>query len=78
MILHVESSVGPHGDAEPRAFNLGSRRIEVLQIIDRWLSTEYGYFKLHASDGSTYILRHDELSNQWELTLFQASSDPAR
>lgn len=73
MILQVESGVGLHGDVEPRAFNLGNRRIEVLQIIDRWLSTEYGYFKLQASDGSTYILRHDELSNQWELTLFKAS-----
>lgn len=72
MILHVESSAGLHGDVEPRAFILGGRRLEVLQIIDRWLSTDYGYFKLQASDGAIYILRHDALSNAWELTLFQA------
>lgn len=75
MNLQVESSLDPHGDVEPRAFFLGSRRIEVLQIIDRWLATDYGYFKIGASDGGTYILRHDDRSEQWELTLYQAPSD---
>jgi hypothetical protein len=74
MNLQVESSIDPHGDIEPRAFLLGTQRIEVLQIIDRWLATDYGYFKIEASDGSTYILRHDDISDQWDLTLFQASS----
>lgn len=73
MNLQVESGVGLHGDVEPRAFLLGNRRLEVLRIVDRWLASDYGYFKLEASDGSTYILRHDDLSNQWELTLYQAS-----
>jgi hypothetical protein len=72
MILQVESSADLHGDIEPQAFTLGSRRLEVLQIIDRWLSTGYGYFKLQASDDGIYILRHDALSHTWELTLFQA------
>jgi hypothetical protein len=71
MNLQVESTVDAHGDAEPRAFVLGERRIEVMRIIDRWLSPDYGYFKIRASDGGTYILRHDELSGQWELTLFK-------
>jgi hypothetical protein len=75
MKLQVESSIGLHGDVEPRAFLLGIRRIEVLQIVDRWLATDYGYFKIEASDGSTCILCHDDLSDDWELTLFQAASD---
>ncbi|MEN3295846.1 MAG: hypothetical protein V7642_5099 [Burkholderiales bacterium] len=77
MNLQVESSIDLHGDVEPRAFLLGAQRLEVLQIIDRWLATDYGYFKLRASDGSTYILRHDDLSGQWELTLFQSPAGPA-
>lgn len=72
MILQVESSTNLHGDIEPQAFILGSRRLDVLQIIDRWLSTDYAYFKLQASDAGIYILRHDALSDTWELTLFQA------
>ena len=74
MNLQVESSVDLHGDVEPQAFILGTQRLEVLQIIDRWLATDYGYFKLRASDGSTYILRHDGPSDEWELTLFQSSA----
>lgn len=72
MILHVESGAGPHGDMEPHAFMLGSRRLAVLQIVDRWLSRDHAYFKVQASDGNTYILRHDEPRQEWELILFQA------
>jgi hypothetical protein len=75
MNLKVESSTGLHGDVEPRAFLLGTRRIEVVQIIDRWLASDYGYFKVQAGDGSIYILRHDDLSDEWELNMFQARSD---
>jgi hypothetical protein len=74
MILQVETGTGLHADVEPRAFTLGAQRLQVVQIIDRWLSDDYGYFKLQGSDGNTYMLRHDELSDQWELTLFQAAS----
>jgi hypothetical protein len=73
MNLQVESSVNQQGDVEPRAFLLGTQRLEVLQIIDRWLAIDYGYFKIEASDGSIYILRHDDLSDLWELTLYQGS-----
>jgi hypothetical protein len=30
------------------------------------------YFKVQGYDGAIYILRHDEPSSRWELTLFQA------
>jgi hypothetical protein len=72
--LDVMSAPDSYGDPEPRAFVLGDRRVEVLQIIDRWLSADYGYFKFDGSDGHRYILRHDRLRGIWELTLFQASS----
>jgi hypothetical protein len=75
MHLQVESDVDAHGDPVPRAFHLGVRRIEVREIVDRWLASDYGYFKLLADDGCTYILRHDDPTNEWELTLFQSSPD---
>jgi len=72
MILQVEGGVGPHGDVEPRAFVLGGRRIDIDRIIDRWLSSSYGYFKVATSDEARFILRHDTASVSCELTLFQA------
>jgi hypothetical protein len=75
MILQVESVSGSLGLPEPCAFTLGDRRIKVITIIDRWLSSTHGYFKLKADDGAVYILRHDEYSGQWEMTLFQATPE---
>jgi hypothetical protein len=73
MKLKVESlAAAPFREVEPRAFYLGQRRITVLEILDRWLAPQYGYFKVVADDGASYILRHDLPTNDWELTLFQA------
>jgi hypothetical protein len=66
--LRVQCYAGHRGEEEPRAFYLGDRRIEVMKIIDRWLSPEHRYFRVQAYDGSVYILRHDETAGEWELT----------
>lgn len=72
MNLQVECSTAPNGDSEPSAIHLGDRRIQVPRIVDRWLASDYGYYKIEASDGATYIVRHDEASSEWQLTLFKA------
>ena len=46
----------------------------VLMLVDAWLAPDYRYFKLHGTDGNTYLVRHDEESGVWELTLFRAKS----
>ena len=45
--------------------------MEVASILDRWLAPEYRYFKVAASDGDTYVLRHDEASGEWSLGAFR-------
>jgi hypothetical protein len=77
MNLKVESFAPPFRDEEPRAFFLGQQRIDVVEIVDRWLAPDYGYFKVLADDGARYILRHDLPSHSWELTLFEAPPAPA-
>ena len=70
MGLHVECHAGYRGEQEPRAFHLGERRLEVIEIVDRWMEPERRWFKCRASDGHTYILRHDEQSGEWDLAAF--------
>ena len=72
MIVQVESRTGAHGDREPAAFLLGTKRIAVLQILDRWLSEESSYFKVDAEDGSTCILLYVRARQEWELTLYRS------
>jgi hypothetical protein len=42
------------------------------EVLDAWLAPGYRYFKLKGADGNTYLVRHDERSNTWELTMFRA------
>ncbi len=71
MNIHVECYAGYRGEQEPRAFSLGERRLLVVSLLDRWLAPGHRYFKVAASDGNTYILRHDEAREEWELGAFR-------
>mgnify|MGYP006352203411 FL=1 len=70
--IRVECYAGHRGEQTPRALILGDRRIDVAEVVDGWLAPEYRYFKLRGADGNTYLVRHDERSNNWELTMFRA------
>ena len=72
MKIRVQCYAGHRGEEEPRAFDLGERRLELIEIIDRWLAPDHRYFKVRAGDGNVYILRHDELAGEWEMTAFTA------
>ena len=62
--------VAADGTETPRALTLGTRRVEVLEVLDRWPGVEHQYFKVSGDDGDTYIVRHDLARGVWELTLF--------
>lgn len=68
--LPVTCYAGYRGEEEPREFQLGERTVQVVEVLDRWLDPEYRYFKCRASDGDTYILRHDVRAHRWELTMY--------
>jgi hypothetical protein len=72
LAVRVECYAGHRGEQMPRALILGDRRIDVAEVLDAWLAPDYRYFKLRAADGDTYLVRHDERSNTWELTMFRA------
>ena len=72
--LKVICYAGYRGEEEPREFLIGKRKIQVEEIIDRWLSPAHRYFKVRGSDGDTYILRYDVATNQWEITMYAKES----
>lgn len=74
--IRVECREDQPGEETPERFKLGQRRIEVVDVTDRWLAPDHCYFKVQADDGGEYILRHDSQTDLWELTAFvQAESD---
>jgi hypothetical protein len=59
------------GDLTPRAFFRGECRIEVVEVLDRWLAPDHRYFKVRGDDSTVYILRHEVATGEWEMTMFR-------
>jgi hypothetical protein len=76
LTITVECYAGHRGEQTPRTLILGDHRITVAEIVDAWLAPDYRYFKLKDVDGDTYLVRHDERSGTWELTMFRAKQLP--
>ena len=73
--------IDTHADigAVPQSLYRGERRIDIIEIMDRWYGPGYRYVKVRGHDSSVYILRSDEIRDQWELIMFSApfSARPA-
>ncbi len=72
LTIRVDCHAGYRGEETPRRFFMDDKVVEIEAVIDRWLAPEYRYFKVRSSNNDIYILRHDEHSNGWELTMFQS------
>ena len=69
MLLRVDCYAGHRGEETPRRFFLDHRPVEVVEIIDQWLETDYRYFKVRGDDGAVYVLRNAAAVEgpTWEL-----------
>lgn len=74
-LLRVECYAGHRGEETPRRFELDERRVEVAEVLDRWLAPDHRYFKLLGDDRRSYILRHDVDSGDWQLTRVERAED---
>lgn len=71
MEIKVDCYAGYRGEETPRRIWMGHRKIDIKDILDRWLAPDHRYFKVYGDDASIYIIRHDIESWKWELTYFQ-------
>ncbi len=71
MEISVKCYADYLGEERPTVFFMGVHRIEVIEVLDRWLAPDHRYFKVEGDDGGFYILRHDVVSDKWELTSFK-------
>jgi hypothetical protein len=68
--IRVVSYAGYRAEESPLRFFLGQRKIEVCEVLDRWMGPDHRYFKVRGDDGARYILRHDTVLDSWDLTMF--------
>ena len=76
MRIRVECYAGYRGEETPRLFWLGAKKIEVQDVLDRWMAPDHRYFKVLGHDKAVYILRHDAISWDWDLTFYQQAGTP--
>jgi hypothetical protein len=72
MFIEVESYSEYRADERPFRFAMSGRTYEVIEVEDRWYSPRAMYFRVVASDGSRYVLYHDEEADLWTLEAFRA------
>jgi hypothetical protein len=68
--IEVVCYSGYRAEESPTRFFLGKKKIEVTEIIDRWLAPDHRYFKVKGDDEATYIIRNDIQADAWELIMF--------
>ena len=71
MDLKVDCYAGYRGEETPRRFEIDGRRVEVVEVIDRWSGPNHRYFKVRGDDGAFYLLRRDDQADRWELKVFE-------
>ena len=76
MRIQVEVYADDVG-ATPRSLYWDERRVGIVDIIDQWYGTDYRYVKVKGDDGGIYILRCDEIRNEWALIMFVSARSQA-
>jgi len=76
--ISVTCYAGYRGEQEPRELEMGGNTVAVASIRDRWLSPDQRYFKIIDNDECLYIIRHDVISQAWELVYYQHRDVPGQ
>jgi hypothetical protein len=68
QIIRIRVELGANNAL--RTLDWGGRRIDVVEMIDQWYGADYRYVKVKGSDGGIYMLRFDEIRDEWALIMF--------
>jgi hypothetical protein len=70
----VDYDCGTDSNETPRWFYIKHKKIEVTDIIDRWISAYYRYLKVRGNDGGIYVLRYKVEQNSWDLLMYDSDT----
>ena len=65
LIVHTYS--GHKADERPTHFEWMGIHYTVEAVLDRWYGPDYMYFRVRASNGAVYVLKHDEREDVWTI-----------
>jgi hypothetical protein len=65
--IYVDAYAGYKANERPRQFSLDEGNFEIEAVENQWRSPEAEYFKVRTTNEKRYVLRNDEVRNQWTL-----------
>jgi hypothetical protein len=68
--MHGRVESRAEGTPTSRSLDWGGRRIDLVEMIDQWYGADYRCVKVKGSDGAIYMLRFNELHDEWALIMF--------
>jgi hypothetical protein len=74
LTIQVECYSGHRANQRPNLFTIRGRSYHVVSVEDQWYDPDAIYFKVRADDGNLYILRHDEIRDEWTLDAFRSAA----
>jgi hypothetical protein len=75
LTIQVECYAGHRASQRPTRFTLRDTTFDVVEVEDQWYEPNAIYFRVRASDGNLYILRHAEVEDVWTLDAFRAAGN---
>jgi hypothetical protein len=74
--LQVDCYSARKADERPIRFRLGESEYVVQEVLDQWYGPHDTFFKVLASDGNLYILRHHTVEGEaeWYLESFRQAA----
>jgi hypothetical protein len=69
--IEVTAYAGRKGDERPEAFMLRGVRIDVVEIVDRWIEeglrdrVRKRCFRVKGSDGNKHVIYYEETAREW-------------
>ena len=70
-MIKVHCYSGHRINERPVSFFLRHQVYQVEEILDRWYSENSVYFKIKANDENIYLLKYDELNDEWDMIFYQ-------
>jgi hypothetical protein len=71
--VSVTAYAGHRGEEQPRSFVIGDKKIDVVEVVARWIREVSGTgerarsFRVEGSDGYIYLLSYREGTGEWYL-----------
>jgi len=70
--IKVECYAGYKSDQRPLRITMGGDVLEIREVEDQWYGPSAQYFRVQASDGNMYVLRHDMEQDTWGLDAYRS------